>query len=126
MAVGRGGVGKQKSAADWRAFLRELGRSGNVRLAVCAAGMDVGTAYNRRFKDARFAARWAVELAKGKARAAKDEARLAGARAGGSGELVRRKTRHGDQLVRVGTRQARFDADLLVQATGPVGAGAVG
>ena len=39
--------------------LRGSRRTGNARLAAREAGMDVGTAYDQRIKDDRFAARWA-------------------------------------------------------------------
>jgi len=62
-------VGKRKTAAEWRAFLRGLARTGNARLAAAEAGMDVGTAYDRRIKNAGFAARWEAALAKAKEKA---------------------------------------------------------
>lgn len=106
-------MGKRKSAADWRAFLRGLARSGNARLAAREAGMDVGTAYDRRIKDDRFAARWEVELAKGKARAAAGKARLSGAKA----ELVVRRSKRGTQLVRVGAGRWHDKAEAVFRAT---------
>lgn len=86
---------KRKSAAAWQAFLRVLARTGNARAAACQAGMDVGTAYDHRIKDAGFAARWEAALAKFKAR---PPSRKASADKGE--ELVLRRTKHGDKLVR--------------------------
>jgi hypothetical protein len=104
-------MGKRKSAADWRAFLRALGRSGNARLAAREAGMDVGTAYDRRIKDDGFAARWDVELAK--ARAASEKAKLAG----GKAELVARRTKHGIKLVRAGAGRWNAKAEAAFFAS---------
>ena len=99
-------MGKRKSAAAWRAFLRALGRTGNARAAAAEAGMDVGTAYDRRIKDARFAAKWAAEMERFRAREAKQKKPLhrprgqsASPRRRGE-ELVLRRTRHGDKMVR--------------------------
>ena len=95
------GVAKKKSAAEWRVFLRALGRSGNARLAAREAGMDVGTAYDRRIKDDAFARKWAAELAKFKE---KNALRLRSGRTGrgtSTGpELVLRRTKQGDKMVR--------------------------
>jgi len=91
-------MAKRKTAAQWREFLRALGRTGNARVAAREAGMDVATAYDRRIKDDRFAALWDAALARGKARAAAGKARLK--KAVGT-ELVVRKTRNGTHLMRV-------------------------
>ena len=48
--------------------MRALARTGNVRAAAAAAGVDPGTAYDHRHKDANFAARWDKALAKARAR----------------------------------------------------------
>lgn len=83
----------------WRkVFLRALARTGNVRAAAAEAGINTETAYNHRARDPAFATAWAGAAAKGKAVAAKDKAR----RVKGAGELVLRRTKHGDQLVRAG------------------------
>jgi hypothetical protein len=73
-------------------LLRGLARTGNVRASAAEAGVDPGTAYDHRVKDARFAAQWAAALPKGKARAARLHA--------GTCETVVRRTKHGTQLVR--------------------------
>jgi hypothetical protein len=56
--------------------------------------MDVGTADDRRIKDDRFAAKWAAALEKFKASKARRKPRRSGQ------ELVLRRTKHGDKLVR--------------------------
>lgn len=94
-------MGKRKTAAAWRVFLRGLARTGNARGAAAEAGMDVGTAYDRRIKDAGFAARWEAALRRcsGQALAkARPPSRTAMADKGR--ELVLRRTKHGDKLVR--------------------------
>lgn len=115
-------MGKRKSAAEWRAFMRALGRTGNARAAAAEAGMDVGTAYDRRIKDDKFAARWAAAVEKFRAREAKKPRHDPGSRPGRSArageELVLRRTKHGDRLVRAAAgrwcaeTEARFFAAL--------------
>ena len=58
--------GRRKGVAWRRPFLRALGRTGNVRLAAEAAGVDQTTAYALRKRDGRFAGAW--ERALGRAR----------------------------------------------------------
>jgi hypothetical protein len=89
-------MGKRKTAAAWRAFLRGLARTGNARAAAAEAGMDVGTAYDRRIKDAGFLAKWEEAVAKAKARPSPQPSPASGR---GSQELVLRRTKHGDKLV---------------------------
>jgi hypothetical protein len=85
-----------KKSPQWRkVFLSALARTGNARASAVEAGIDVRTAYDHRIKDAAFAARWAAALAKFKARPAGR-----GGKPGKTGELVLRRTRHGDKLVR--------------------------
>jgi hypothetical protein len=98
----------------WRkVFLRALARTGNVRAAAADAGVNTETAYNHRAKDPAFGKAWAAAAAKGKTAAAKDKAR----RASGAGELVLRRTRLGDQLVRVGAgRWSRRAEDVFFAA----------
>lgn len=107
-------MAKRKTAAAWRAFLAALRRSGNVRAAAAAAGMDVGTAYDRRIKDEGFAARMDAARAKGRAAAAAGTARLK--QAAGI-ELVLRRTKDGDKLVRASPDRwsAKAEATFLAE-----------
>jgi hypothetical protein len=107
-------MAKQKTAKDWRDLLGALRRTGNVRLAAREAGMDPGTAYDQRIKNDKFAARFDAARAKGKAAAAAGKARL---RKAASQELVLRRTRHGDQLVRAspGRWCAKAEAIFLAE-----------
>ena len=100
-------MAKRKTAGEWGAFLRELRKSGNLRVAAFAAGMDPGTVYDKRARDERFAARLEAARARGLANAAKGPLRRPGSRPGRSpspgkpGEdLVARTTKHGTQMVR--------------------------
>ena len=43
-------------------FLKQLARTGNVRLAAEGAGVDFTTAYQRRKRHAEFAEAWALRL----------------------------------------------------------------
>ena len=89
-------MAKRLKASIWRkTFLRALARTGNVRVAAGEAGVDPGTAYDHRIKDAVFAGKWAAARAKA---AARPPSRQASADKGG--ELVLRRTKHGDKLVR--------------------------
>jgi hypothetical protein len=65
-------VAKKKTASPaWRKrFLGVLGRTGNAKLAALEAGVDKGSAYYHRNRDARFAGQWDAAKAKGKAAAA--------------------------------------------------------
>jgi hypothetical protein len=78
------------------------------------SGWRRGTAYDRRIKDDAFAARMEAARAKGKARAAAGKARLK--RAAGQ-ELVLRRTKHGDKLVRAapGRWCAKAEAIFLAE-----------
>lgn len=100
----------------WRnVFLRALARTGNVRAAAVEAGVNSETAYNHRAKDPAFAKAWAAAAAKGKAAAARAAAKAR--RAGRAGELVLRRTKHGDQLVRAGVgRWSRRAEDVFFAA----------
>jgi hypothetical protein len=85
-----------RKAPLWRqAFLRALKRTGNVRASAFEAGVDPGTAYDHRAKDAGFRAKWAAAKA---AYGAGPPSRKASADKGE--ELVLRRTKHGDKLVR--------------------------
>jgi hypothetical protein len=118
-------MGKSKKAPSWRrAFLRALGRTGNVRLAAEAAGVDHSTAYNHRKGDARFAGAWAKVREKVKVKRAPpprftrscsgaDCSQQPAARPGdgrpehspgnpGEDLIVRVSKKHGAQLVKVG------------------------
>jgi hypothetical protein len=88
-------AGKKKSPQWRKVFLRALARTGNARASAVEAGVDVGTAYDHRIKDPAFMAQWAAALAKFKARPAGR-----GGKPGKAGEMVLRRTKHGDKLVR--------------------------
>lgn len=103
-------MGKRKTAAAWRVFLRVLARTGNARAAAAEAGMDVGTAYDRRIKDAGFFARWERAVAKAKARPSPRPSPRNGR---GSQELVLRRTKHGDKLVRAGAGRWNARAEAV-------------
>jgi hypothetical protein len=99
-------AGKRKNPLWRKVFLRALASTGNARASAVEAGVDVGTAYDHRIKDPGFAGQWAGALTKYSAVAAKKPRPLhPRASRGGppprSGEeLVLRRTRHGDKLVR--------------------------
>jgi hypothetical protein len=105
---------KRKTAAAWRTFLRTLARTGNARVAACAAGMDVATAYDRRIRDPAFPVRWVEALAKAKSRPSPRPSPRSGR---GSPELVARKTKHGTQLIRAapGRWNAKAEAVFLAE-----------
>lgn len=104
---------KTKAAPAWRApFLRALKATGNVRASASAAGVDHGTPYNHRLKDAAFAKRWEKALARAKGRplrtpldpstslrraCARDERGRTNAKL-----VLRHSKRHGAQLVKAG------------------------
>ncbi len=92
----------RKKAPMWRqAFLRALKRTGNVRASAVEAGVDAGTAYDHRAKDAGFREGWAGALQAFKAVGrGKGAPRLRSGRTVGREELVLRRTKHGDRLVR--------------------------
>jgi hypothetical protein len=105
---------KRKSPLWRQAFLRALKRTGNVRASAFEAGVDLGTAYDHRVKDAGFAAKWGEAKAAYDLMAAKKpngaprpfgvaqgSLRSGRTRGGTVGEeLVLRRTKHGDKLVR--------------------------
>ena len=64
-----------------RAFLKALGRSGNVRLACREAGLKYSTMQHRRSRHPGFAVRWDAELAGAQARFARIGLRVARGRA---------------------------------------------
>jgi hypothetical protein len=109
-------MAKRKTAAAWRRFLRVLARTGNARAAACAAGMDVGTAYDRRIKVPAFAARWVEALAEAKARGPLHHGSHGPPPRSGE-ELVLRRTKHGDKLVRAapGRWNAKAEAVFLAE-----------
>jgi hypothetical protein len=111
--IGEEGMAARPKARIWRkVFLRALARTGNVRAAAAEAGVDPGTAYDHRAKDAGFAKAWDAALAKARAR---PPARKASADKGE--ELVLRRTKHGDQLVRAGAgRWSRRAEDVFFAA----------
>jgi hypothetical protein len=52
-------MAERRSRGDWTArFLEVFRQTGTVRLSADAAGIDRDTAYKRRRRDPRFAARW--------------------------------------------------------------------
>jgi len=112
-------MAKRKTAAAWGVFLRALARTGNARAAAAEAGMDVGTAYDRRIRDAGFFAKWVEAVAKAKAVAAKKARPLHHASHGppprSGEELIVRRTKHGDKLVRAGAGRwnAKVEAIFL-------------
>lgn len=114
-------MGSGRKAPVWaRAFLRGLRRTGNVKEAARVAGIDPTTAYARRQRDPRFAARWAQEAATGKAAAAAAgaAARPPGrAAAGPKTELILRRGRRGDQLVKAGAGRWNARAETVFLAT---------
>ena len=62
-------MAKRKKVPRWRAvFLRALARTGNARVSAREAGVDPGTAYDHRIKDARFKAQWGAAKAKARAK----------------------------------------------------------
>lgn len=89
-------AGKRKNPIWRQVFLRALSRTGNVRASAAEAGVNTETAYGHRARDPGFAAKWEAALARGKAVAARAKAR----RAKGAGELVLRRSKNGDQMVR--------------------------
>jgi len=99
-------AGKRKSPLWRKVFLRALARTGNARASAVEAGVDVGTAYDHRIKDPGFAKQWAAALARFKAIAARKprplhhRASRGGPPPRSGEELVLRRTKHGDKLVR--------------------------
>lgn len=91
-------AGRKKSPLWRKVFLRALARTGNARASAVEAGIDVGTAYDHRIKDPAFKAAWARALAAFKARPPRRGGKAG--KGGKAGELVLRRTKHGDKLVR--------------------------
>lgn len=106
-------AGKRKSPLWRQAFVRELRRTGNVRASAFAAGVDPGTAYDHRARDAGFRAKWdgAVKAYKGRPSPQLSRA----GRRGGKEELVLRKSKQGDKLVRAapGRWSSRIEESFL-------------
>lgn len=119
-------AGRKKSPLWRQAFLRALRRTGNVRASAFEAGVDPGTAYDHRVKDAGFRGKWDGALAAFKKKALTPTLSPNGR--GGSEELVLRRTRHGDKLVRAapGRWSARVEESFLeaLELTGCVRAAA--
>jgi len=92
-------AGKRKTPLWRQTFLRALARTGNVRASAFEAGVDKVTAYNHRRKDVAFAGKWDTMLAKAKSRPSPQPSPRNG-RGSKAGELVLRRTKHGDKLVR--------------------------
>jgi hypothetical protein len=117
-----------RKAPLWRqAFLRALRRTGNVRASAFEAGVDPGTAYDHRAKDAGFRGKWAGALKGFKAAEARNPpSRKAMADKGE--ELVLRRAKDGDKLVRAaaGRWSRRVEESFLdgLEATGSVAAAA--
>jgi hypothetical protein len=89
-------MAKRPNVTIWRrTFLRALARTGNVRVSAAEAGVDAGTAYDHRSKDPAFAAKWAAALVRAKGRPPSRKAS-----AGKGEELVLRRTKRGDQMIR--------------------------
>lgn len=125
----------RKSAPAWlQPFLDALARTGNVRVASAAAGVDYSTAYQRRQRDAGFRAAWARAVTAREAGEVTEQegpltplgcAESTLSREGrGAEELVVRVLSGGGvgKLVRAGagrwskTREARFIASLAESA----------
>ena len=120
----------RKKAPMWRqAFLRALKRTGNVRASAFEAGVDPGTTYDHRAKDAGFRAKWAGALKAYRARPSSSRRSASGPslspdRRAGKEELVLRRSTAGDRLVRAapGRWSARVEESFLdgLGATGSV------
>jgi hypothetical protein len=106
-------AGKRKNPLWRQTFLRALARSGNVRASAFEAGVDPETAYNHRRKDPAFAAKWAAALVKAKSRPSPQPSPRSGRGGGKAGELVVRRTKNGDQLVRAGAGRWCAKAEAL-------------
>lgn len=119
-------VGTRKSPLWRQAFLRALKRTGNVRTSAFEAGVDPGTAYDHRARDAEFRAKWAGALKAFKAMEAKKQAGPSPQKGrGGKGEeLVLRRSKGGDKMVRAaaGRWSRRVEESFLdgLEATGCV------
>lgn len=108
-------AGKKKSPLWRKVFLRALARTGNARASAVEAGIDVGTAYDHRIKDSAFAKLWAGALAKFNPPSRRASADKGSGQAGKAGELVLRRTKRGDKLVRAapGRWCARTEEDFF-------------
>jgi hypothetical protein len=102
-------MAKVRTAPAWRrVFLLALRRSGNVRLAARAAGVDHSSAYALRKRDAGFRERWAGAVARAAERAAAGAlvapvvAGPLDAGDGLAGLVVRHSKNAGTQVVRAG------------------------
>ena len=106
-------TGRRKVPLWRQAFLRALRRTGTVRAAAFEAGVDPGTAYDHRAKDPAFAGKWAEAKAAYRRRPSPQPSPAGGR--GGKEELVLRRTKHGDRLVRAspGRWSARIEASFL-------------
>ena len=121
-------AGKRKAPLWRQAFLRALRRTGNVRASAFEAGVDPGTAYDHRAKDAGFRGKWAGALkafataSARKARPLHHDSHGPPARSGE--ELVVRRSTGGDKLVRAAAGRwcARIEESFLdgIEATGCV------
>jgi hypothetical protein len=120
-------AGRRKAPLWRQAFLRALKRTGNVRASAFEAGVDPGTAYDHRAKDAGFRASWAGALKAFKAGEAKNPPSRK-AMADNGEELVLRRSKDGDKLVRAaaGRWSRRVEESFLdgLEATGSVRAAA--
>jgi hypothetical protein len=107
-------AGTKKSPLWRKVFLRALARTGNARASAVEAGIDVGTAYDHRIRDPAFAGQWAAALAKAKA-SAKRPRPLHHIPPRSGEELVLRRTRHGDKMVRAaaGRWSSRVEESFL-------------
>ena len=115
----------QRKAPLWRqAFLRALRRTGNVRSSAFEAGVDPGTAYDHRAKDAGFRARWAGALKAYNKKPSPRPSPRSGRGGKGSEELVLRRSKGGDKMVRAaaGRWSRRVEESFLdgLEATGNV------
>jgi hypothetical protein len=136
---------KHRAPPRWGApFLRALEATGNVRVSARRVGVDHGTAYNHRRKDAEFAAQWeralheaqrhlcepsdaACGVAQDKPLLRSSEAIQAGSprrsapRDDGSGAradlVLRHSKRHGAQLVKAGKGRWSAKAERAFLAT---------
>ena len=121
-------AGRRKAPLWRQAFLRALKRTGNVRTSAFEAGVDPGTAYDHRAKDAGFRAAWAGALKACKDRPSPSRRGAAGPSLSPNGrgnqELVLRRSNAGDRLVRAAAGRwcARVEESFLdaLEATGCV------
>ena len=126
-------AGKRKAPLWRQAFLRALRRTGNVRASAFEAGVDPGTAYDHRAKDAGFRVGWAGALTAFRRRPSPSRRSASGPSLspkgrGGKEELVLRRSKAGDKMVRAaaGRWSARVEESFLdaLEETGCVRASA--